>query len=162
MAVKTRKSFSFTVLLMIFSFALAFSMPAAAQQAGSNVSDNVTINDLAGNWRIERVNRPNDPFNGEATIPPGKGDSIEIELITEDRCCGGNYARVLQKSQLTIEDGNITVSSEIVKYLIREEIIEMGYSPDDFELRRVDKDTLLGTMNGYASVRWVRGDLEIS
>jgi len=95
----------------------------------------------------------------------GKDDkSIMAETITEDKCCSGrNHARVLQDSLITIDEtGLITVDSKIVKYLLRKEELDLTYSPDDFELRWQDADTLIGTANGYTPIRWVREKLFIS
>jgi len=89
-----------------------FALPAAAQNA--NVPDDLTINDLSGNWRIEVIERPNSAFKGTATIPFISDDTaktVMAETITEDKCCGGkNHARVLQESRITItETGEIIV-----------------------------------------------------
>jgi len=90
--------------------------------------------------------------------------TIMAETITEDKCCDGrNHARVLQDSRITIsEDDKILVESDIVKFLLREEEIEMTYRSDDFYLRWQDPDTLIGTSGGYLPVRWVREKLLIS
>jgi len=157
-----------TFLIRSF-FALLLSlvwMGNAAAQVSAAKSD-LTINDIAGDWRIEVNDRPNDDFKGTAMIPrsQGKDDkSIMAETITEDKCCsGGNHARVLQDSLITIDEtGLITVDSKIVKYLLRKEELDLTYSPDDFELRWQDADTLIGTANGYTPIRWVREKLFIS
>jgi len=88
--------------------------------------------------------------------------TVLAETITEDKCCGGkNHARVLQDSRITItETGEIIVDSKIVKYLLRKEELDLTYSADDFVLRWEDKDTLIGTANGWTPVRWVR-DLDL-
>jgi len=100
-----------------------------------------------------------------ATIPHMINDTAKTvlaETITEDKCCGGkNHARVLQDSRITItETGEIIVDSKIVKYLLRKEELDLTYSADDFVLRWEDKDTLIGTANGWTPVRWVR-DLDL-
>ena len=120
------------------------------------------VSQLAGHWRIEVIDRPDSAFKGEATIPLQRGDRVEIELITEDRCCGGNYARVLMRSQLILNEGRMDVYSQIERYLIREEPNPASYSPDNFALRRVSKNVLEGKLNGYVPVRWIRGEAEIS
>lgn len=140
------------------------SLTAVAQSAEADL----TISDLAGNWRIEVIDRPNSAFKGTATIPRSPDENattIMAETITEDKCCGSrNHARVLQDSRITItEDGEILVDSKIVKYLLREEEVDMTYTKDDFVLRWEDEDTLIGTANGWTPVRWVRdGDPAIS
>lgn len=123
---------------------------------------NIDINDIAGQWRIEVIDRPNDPFKGSAEIPRGGGHSIMATTITEDKCCAGNHARVLQDSHITITDGQIEVTSKIVKYLLHIENIKIRYYPDDFSLRWIDANTLEGTANGHTPVRWVRDELEVS
>jgi len=147
-------SFIRRTVIALTAFIL-LSLPAIAQDA------DLTINDLSGNWRIEVIDRPNDDFKGTAKIPrsPDKNaKSIMAETITEDKCCGGrNHARVLQDSRIKItEDGEILVESKIVKYLLREEEVDIGYSADDFVLRWEDAYTLIGTANGWTPVRWVR------
>lgn len=142
-----------------------FALPAAAQNA--NVPDDLTINDLSGNWRIEVIERPNSAFKGTATIPFISDDTaktVMAETITEDKCCGGkNHARVLQESRITItETGEIIVDSKIVKYLLRKEEVDLTYRPDDFVLRWEDASTLIGTANGWTPVRWVRDEDLIS
>lgn len=146
------------------SFGLLASPVLAQDKSEDTTRSEVTINDIAGQWRIEVVDRPNSDFKGSAIIPRDKGQTVMADVITEDKCCDGkNHARVLQDSRITIDtDGNITVDSTILKYLLREEEIEMTYSADDFELRQVDRDTLIGTANGYLRVRWVRDVLNIS
>ena len=131
------------------------SAPAAAQDQG------LTINDISGNWRIDVIDRPNDDFKGTAIIPRSPDEdatTIMAETITEDKCCNGkNHARVLQDSRITItESGEILVKSEIVKYLLRKEEIDLAYSADDFVLRWEDSNTLIGKANGWTPVRWVR------
>ena len=121
----------------------------------------LTINDIAGNWIIEVIDRPDDNFKGSAVIPRAKDEaakSIMAETITEDKCCGGkNHARVLQDSRITIsEDGEIVVTSDIREYLLKIEGVDARYYPDDFELRQTDEDTLIGTANGWTPVIWRR------
>ena len=145
--------------LLAFLTWLLLSLNAVAQNA------DLTINDLSGRWRIEVIDRPNDDFKGTATIPHMINDTaktVMAETITEDKCCGGkNHARVLQDSRITItETGEIIVDSKIVKYLLRKEELDLTYSADDFVLRWEDKDTLIGTANGWTPVRWVR-DLDL-
>jgi len=146
------------------AFGLLASPVLAQDKSADTTRSEVTINDIAGQWRIEVIDRPRSAFKGSANIPRAKGKTVIAEVITEDKCCGGkNHARVLQDSQITIDAaGNITVDSTILKYLLREEEIEMTYSADDFELRQVDRDTLIGTANGYLRVRWVRDVLNVS
>jgi len=163
---------SFRFILIIIAATLITALPASAQWFkldSAPQADDVTIADLAGEWRIEVANNPDDPFKGSASIPHCGHDcdrnSIMAETITEDKCCGANpknHARVLQKSLITIENGQIIVTSERIKYLLREEEYPMGYSDDDFELRRLNKDTLVGTANGFTKVVWIRGEAEIS
>jgi len=151
-----------TFLIRSF-FALLLSlvwMGTAAAQVSPAKSD-LTINDIAGNWRIEVIGRPDDDFKGTAAIPRASEKNAKMimaETITEDKCCGGkNHARVLQDSRITItKDGDILVESKIVKYLLRKEELDLTYSPDDFELRWEDPDTLIGAANGWTPVRWVR------
>lgn len=160
---------------ILIAFIIAVSLPsfAAAQSAGGvfralkdiRPDANMTIADLAGEWRIEVIDRPNSDFKGTASIPLGEGKSIMAQTITEDKCCGGrNHARVLQDSLITIhEDGEISVRSNIVKYLLREEEVNTRYSADHFYLRRVSENELVGTLNGgYTKVRWIRGELDVS
>ena len=149
-----------------FVFGLLLSLLIGVSAFAQDASDRsgLTINDLAGHWEIEVIDRPDHAFKGTATIPYTKGDSKRgvAETITEDKCCGGNHARVLQDSLVTIEDGEITVDSTIVRYLLRIEPVAMGYSPDDFALKWADENTLIGTANGYLPVRWIRGEVNIS
>ncbi|MEP3890620.1 MAG: hypothetical protein ABJN69_09130 [Hellea sp.] len=153
-------SFVRTVALLIIS---TFVMAGTSLAQDTKSPDAFDISDIAGQWRIEVIDQPNSTFKGSATIPNGGGKSIMAETITEDKCCGGkNHARVLQDSQITITDGHIEVSSKIVKFLLREEELSIRYSPDDFSLRRQDRNTLIGTANGYTPVRWIRDELEIS
>ena len=149
--------------LRIILLALVFACIGLCANA-QDVRSDVEIADIAGHWRIEVIDRPNDDFKGTAFIPKAKGKTVTAETITEDKCCGGrNHARVLQKSRITIDaDGNINVSSSVVKFLLREEEIEMSYSPDDFELRQVDDNTLIGTANGFTPIRWVRDEINLS
>lgn len=138
-----------------------FMSSATAQDKG------LTINDISGHWRIEVINRPESAFKGTAVVPRAthkNAKTIMAETITEDKCCDGrNHARVLQDSRITIsEDDKILVESDIVKFLLREEEIEMTYRSDDFYLRWQDPDTLIGTSGGYLPVRWVREKLLIS
>ena len=164
----------FLQLILGFILALLIASTSFAQNGTQNglteLSEtfperpDLTINDIAGQWEIEVIDRPDHAFRGTATIPRIKGDSKRVvaETITEDKCCGGNHARVLQDSLVTIEDGEITVDSTIVRYLLRIEPVPMGYSPDDFALRWADENTLIGTANGYLPVRWIRGEVNIS
>lgn len=153
---------------IILSFSLSLGLLAspvfAQDDAKESTRSELTINDIAGRWRIEVIDRPNSTFKGTANIPRAEGQTVLAETITEDKCCGEkNHARVLQDSQIAIDtDGNITVNSTIIKYLLREEEIKMGYSADDFELRQLDADTLIGTANGYKRVRWVRDVFNMS
>ena len=124
----------------------------------------LNISDIAGSWTIEVIDRPDSAFKGSAQIPYAKGRSVTAELIAEDKCCRGlNHARVLQESLITIDDkGNITVTSEIKEFLLLIEGLNVEYIPDDFELRRYDRDTLIGTANGRIPVRWVRNIPKLS
>lgn len=146
---------------LIFS-ALFMLAPAFAQE--SDIKTDLVINDIAGHWIIEVIDRPNDDFKGTAIIPSAEGKTVMAETITEDKCCDGkNHARVLQDSRITIDDnGKITVDSTIVKYLLRKEELPIGYSADNFVLRWKDHNTLIGTANRYTKVRWVRERLNIS
>ena len=148
-----------TFWIVLISVLMAFIMTGTA---ASQDPDNIDINDIAGRWRIEVIDRPNSPFKGSAEIPRGKGHSIMATTITEDKCCSGNHARVLQDSRITITDGQIKITSQIVKYLLHIENIKIRYHPDDFSLRWVDENTLEGTANGHTSIRWVRDQLEVS
>ena len=154
-----------TISILILS--LGFFSPAQAQRSTQKEIriENTTVRDvseLAGYWRIEVIDRPDDTFKGEATIPRGSGDQVVIELIAEDQCCGGNHARALQRSTLTVEGQDIYVESEIVEFLLKIEATSAQYYADDFELRRVSKDVLEGRANGFTRVRWIRGEPEIS
>ena len=146
--------------------AIVFSVLMSSAVFGQASRADLTINDIAGHWRIEVIDRTNHAFKGTAMIPRAAqdkaGKSVLAETITEDKCCNGNHARVLQDSLITIEDGDIRVESKIVKYLLRIEPVEASYSPDDFRLTWVDANTLVGTANGYLRVRWVRDELNIS
>lgn len=144
------------ILLALITF-FVLSFPALAQSADAGL----TINDLSGNWRIEVIDRPNSAFKGTAIIPRSPDETATIimaETITEDKCCGGkNHARVLQDSRITIlDDGEILVESTIVKYLLREEDVDIAYTADNFVLRWENAYTLIGTANGWTPVRWVR------
>ena len=153
-------SFVRRLLLLIIS---TFVTVGTSFAQDTKSTDALDISDIAGQWRIEVIDQPNATFKGSATIPNGDGKSIMAETITEDKCCGGrNHARVLQNSQITITDGHIEVTSEIVKFLLREEELSIRYSPDNFSLRQQDKNTLIGTANGYTPVRWIRDELELS
>lgn len=153
-------SFARTLLLLIISI---FVMAGTSFAQDTESTDALDISDIAGQWRIEVIDQPNSTFKGSATIPHAEGKSIMAETITEDKCCGGkNHARVLQNSQITITDGHIEVTSEIVKFLLREEELNIRYSPDNFSLRQQDRNTLIGTANGYTPVRWIRDELELS
>ena len=126
----------------------------------------LTINDIAGEWEIEVIDRAFDAFKGSATVPRVKdadgGKTVMAETITEDKCCGGNHARVLQESRITIEGDEIIVDSEIVKYLKKIERVPARYSADSFRLKWEGPNLLVGTANGSLPVRWVRGELNIS
>ena len=149
--------------LRIILLALVFACIGLFANAQEGRSD-VAIADIAGHWRIEVIDRAGDDFKGSAFIPKSKGKTVTAETITEDKCCGRrNHARVLQESRITIDaDGNISVSSSIVKFLLREEEIKMSYSADDFELRQIDDNTLIGTANGFKPIRWVRDEINLS
>lgn len=150
----------FIGLIIAFALSVMSAAPSFAQDAINPTE--ITINDIAGKWRIEVIDRPYSTFKGSAVIPAAEGHFVVAQVITEDKCCGGkNHARVLQDSDITIEDGVIEVDSTIIKYLLREESVAMTYYPDDFELRWQDQDTLIGTANGYTRVRWVRDELEV-
>ena len=156
MAIFIRSLFAFLLSLILMSGA------AIAQDTSPKKA--LTINDIAGHWRIEVINRPDDDFKGTAMIPRAKGNITMAETITEDKCCGGqNHARVLQDSRVTItKSGTIKVTSEIKEYLLKIEGTDARYYPDDFLLRWHDADTLVGTANGYTPVRWVREKLNLS
>lgn len=143
---------------IIFSLTLAILLVSGTTFAkDKNANDALAINDIAGKWRIEVIDRPDSTFKGSALIPNAKGYSVIAETITEDKCCNGrNHARVLQDSLITISDGQIDVESTIVKYLLREEEVHLTYYADDFSLRQLDHNTLVGTANGSLRVRWVR------
>ena len=160
------KKRSFIISAFIAS-SLFFTSAANAQET---VNENKTvtekigalkISDISGQWKIEVIGNPNSSFKGSARIPYADGRSVIAEVIAEDKCCRGlNHARVLQESLITIEDdGKITVTSEIKEYLLLIEGVEAEYFPDDFELKQVDRDTLIGRLNGGTAVRWVR-DIE--
>ena len=146
--------------------AIVFSMLLGSAVFGQESAPDLTVNEIAGHWRIEVIDRPNHSFKGTAIIPRVMNEeadkSVLAETITEDKCCNGNHARVLQDSQITIEDREIIVESKIVKYLLRVEPVKASYSPDDFRLTRLNANTLVGTANGYLPVRWVRDELNIS
>jgi len=156
----------FRLLAALLTISLSgLGAPVFAQNSSEDTTrSDVTIKDISGHWIIEVVDRPDDDFKGTAFIPNAEGRSVMAETITEDKCCGGrNHARVLQDSRITIDGaGNITVSSKIVKYLLRKEELDLTYSPDDFRLRQVDENTLIGTANGYTPVRWIRERVNIS
>jgi len=153
-------SFIRIVSLLIIS---AFVMMGTSFAQDTNSGNALDISDIAGNWRIEVIDEPNSDFKGSAMIPNDAGHTIMAVTITEDKCCGGkNHARVLQNSRITITNGQIDVSSEIVKFLLREEELSLRYSPDDFSLRQQDENILIGTANGYTPVKWVRDELEVS
>jgi len=140
--------------------AFLFASTAAAQESAAN--ENLTINDIAGSWRIEVIDRPKSHFKGSAQIPRADGNTVMAETITEDKCCNGkNHARVLQDSRITITNGEITIKSKIREYLIRNEEVDSTYHSDDFYLRRENADTLIGTVGRYLPVRWVRDEPNI-
>jgi len=141
------------------------SAPALAQDAEGQPG--LTINDIAGNWRIEVIDRQNDDFKGTAVIPRARTKNAKIvmaETVTEDKCCDGkNHARVLQDSRITIsKGGTIKVTSEIKEFLLKIEGTDARYYPDDFLLRWEDADTLIGTANSRTPVRWVREKINLS
>lgn len=141
------------------------SAPVLAQDFTEETTrSDITINDISGHWIIEVIDRPDHDFKGTAFIPSADGRSVAAETVTEDKCCSGqNHARVLQDSQITIDkDGNISVTSSIVKYLLRKEGLPLTYHPDDFELRQLDSNTLIGTANGYLPIRWIRERVNVS
>lgn len=151
----------------LFALILSVILSSAAFAQDASSSSDLTINDIAGHWRIEVIDRPNDDFKGTAMIPRAKSEkakTIMAETITEDKCCGGvNHARVLQDSRITISSsGKITVDSKIRKYLLKIEGTSAQYYPDDFQLRWKDSDTLIGTANGYTPIRWVRDVVNLS
>jgi len=151
------------IRMFIYMVIATFLMAGSATAEDNTVRKDIDVSDIAGDWRIEVIGRPDDDFKGSAHVPSGKGNSIMAETITEDKCCGGrNHARVLQNSQITITDGVIKVDSKIVKYLLREEELDLTYSADDFTLTWQDNNTLVGTANGYTPVRWIRDQLEVS
>jgi len=156
MVIFIRSIFSFLLSLLLVSSAFA-------QDDEAGKSD-LTINDIAGHWRIEVIDRPNDDFKGTAMIPRAKGKTVMAETITEDKCCGGqNHARVLQDSRITIsKNGDISVDSKIKEYLLKIEGTSAQYYADDFQLRWKDADTLIGTANGYTRIRWVREKINLS
>ena len=85
MAIFIRSLFAFLLSLILMSGA------AIAQDTSPKKA--LTINDIAGHWRIEVINRPDDDFKGTAMIPRAKGNITMAETITEDKCCGGqNHA----------------------------------------------------------------------
>ena len=154
-----RICFSFIISLLMGS--LVMSSAAVAQDNGGGL----TINDIAGEWEIEVIDRPFDAFKGSANVPRIKdndGKTVMAETITEDKCCNGNHARVLQESRITIEGDEIIVDSEIVKYLKKIERIPAHYSADSFRLKWEGPNLLVGTANGYIPVRWFRGEMNIS
>lgn len=116
-----------------------------------------------GNWTIETF-RTDSSFKGWAQVLPSDdgGKSYPVVLITEDKCCGGNYARVKQSSTMTITDGEMFVESEIEEFLIRDEPVEATYYPDDFYLRWENEATLEGSLNTYTDVVWKRTQNAIS
>jgi len=153
---------SIIAILVVIGF--IFSAPAIAQTVTDKTktvterSGPLKISDISGQWKIEVIDRPDSSFKGSANIPYAEGTSVIAEVIMEDKCCRGlNHARVLQDCLILIDDqGHITVTSEIKKFLLLIEGVDVKYRADDFELKRVDRNTLIGTANGNTPVRWVR------
>lgn len=122
--------------------------------------------DLTGKWTIQIVDNPDDPFRGSITIekddselPDSAIKKYKGTLITEDRCCDGNYSKVQQISRIGLIDGRVMVRSEIEKFLIQDEPNPgPTYSADSFDLQVQDDGTLLGTLNNWTEVRWVRAN----
>lgn len=112
---------------------------------------------MAGMWLIETTGDINDDFSGTAEVKAiDDRGNYRATLITEDFCCGGNHARVLQKSEIAVLGSDIIVTSRIKSFIIRKEPNPSPYSPDNFDLRWVDEDTLEGTIGGWTPVRWTR------
>lgn len=137
----------FALVLCVSTFAW---LPAAAEDL-----------DLSGRWTIEIVDAAKDEaFSGTAVITATDDASVfKAVLITEDRCCGGNYSKVQQRSKITVFEGGIEVWSQIEKFIIQDDPNPGGpYSEDDFSLKAQADGTLLGKMNGWTQVRWVRSN----
>ena len=114
--------------------------------------------DLVGHWNIVVVDAPESGFSGEITVSstddPGRFSGI---LVTEDSCCDGNYARALQRSEISILGDYVVVLSKIEEFLVLEEPNPgPEYIPDNFDLRWETENSLIGTVNGYTIVRWTR------
>ncbi|MEM1088604.1 MAG: hypothetical protein AAGH90_12835 [Pseudomonadota bacterium] len=139
--------------LIVILVSALLGQPAIAHQDFSPV----------GSWTIQLVT-PDGDFKGWAQVKPSQdgGETYPVELITEDRCCGGNYARVKQASIMTIDGGDIYVDSEIEEFLIREEPVKATFYPDDFDLEWENEATLTGLLNGSTRVEWKRTQNAIS
>ena len=85
-------------------------------------------------------------------------------MIAEDSCCDGqNYAKVKQRSVLSLVDGKIIVRSQIEEFLeLVEGLPNITYMPDDFELMWESNNKLVGVLNGGPRVEWSRGAENVS
>ena len=116
---------------------------------------------LTGHWTIVIVDAAEDEtFSGTAVITATDDANLfKAVLITEDRCCGGNHSKVQQKSQIIVFEDGIEVWSQIEKFIIQDDPNPGGpYTKDDFYLIAQEDGTLLGKMNGWTQVRWVRAN----
>ena len=119
-----------------------------------------TLN-LAGHWTIEVVDAEADEtFSGTVVITATDDSAVfDAVLITEDSCCNGNYSKVQQKSEIIVFEREIEVTSQIETFIIQNDPNPGGpYTEDDFNLKAQDDGALLGLMNGWKRVRWVRAN----
>lgn len=130
-------------VLLVFA-----AFPALAQEA----------DDLLGGWRIISVDERDSDYSGEilitATDEPGvyKG-----ELIMQDSCCGGNFARVKQSSMIRVINGQIFVWSKIEAFLEQKDVTPgTRYVADNFRMNWESETSLIGVSAGGFAVRWIR------
>lgn len=135
------------LLFAIIGFCLA-TAPASAEIS----------KDLIGVWSISVDGVDDADYSGVASVGwSAEADDFTITLIMEDECCGGNYAKVKQKSTAQEYGEFILILSEIEEFLIRDEPNPgTRYNPDDFRLEWVDQDTLKGINTGGVPVIWKR------
>lgn len=149
-----------TVRLFLFGVTLMLAVLSLSGHAFAQ-----DLPGLAGQWSITEIDDDDPSFSGTAQITyDAERDSVTAILITEDTCCNGkNYAKVKQKSVLSLYGTQVHVSSKIQEFLIREEeLLGITYSADNFTLEWIDENTLIGFANGYTQVEWKRSVQNIS
>ena len=144
------------------AFAILSLLSVSSFAVGALAQD---IQSLSGNWTITVIDDPDATFSGSAQVRYDASRGIATAtLITEDTCCQGmNHAIVKQKSAIRMSDRRISVTSKIVEFLVEKaERPSVTYSADNFQLEWINKDTLVGTANGYTQVQWTRSQENVS